>query len=409
MKKNIYILFIFLCFFTCVTTCNAELKFTYFLNNENYDLADGMMCSFGNAFSNVTISARDYFDDSKYITFINDTVDVSVKAGTFISFRFNEVISLEKTDMKILKNGTLITSPTDEDYQKCFKKAFSGRFYVSLRDSNDVNSDIVSNVSDDAYCQIQDSIIRCSYDYSPNLVCMDKNGQIDYSEPCSDSERMFEYKFYSDPFFRYFIPLNATKETGFSISLVQIGYLDSQYIIGKDECHRLIDANLDTYRFFMVDNNGDKLSNNYDDSIARVQNGCYLKSVINIPVSQSFYTVDNTGKRTGYNFYFRKIDINNPFPSPVYSKGLWNEWREANYLYGKYDKNNVSPNIKNSFAESTYEIKGENIQKFNDLFAGKDYFEWDHILSNGHSQNITSDYFNKIPLVDSYGDLGKIK
>lgn len=393
MKKNIYILFIFLCFFTCITTCKAELKFTY-----NVDKYDGMSCSYTNATSTIVISGRDYFNDNRYINFINDTADVSVKAGTFLSLQFQQVILFDKSNLT-LNNGSSLDA--------CFSELSLLKFFdLELRDPNDIFKSKMFPADTSGKCSVNGTMIECIYKYAPTISCINPvTSEAKYSPSCTTDDISFS----SSQYFRYFVPLNATKDTGFSISFSQIGYNDSGFVNDSLFCESVLDLNKDTYRFFVVDNNGNKLSNKFDDSIERVRNGCYLKSTINIPVSQSFYTVDNTGNRTGYNFYFRKIDINNPFPSPSYTNGLWNEWYEQNYSNGKYEKNNVFPNIKNSFTESTYEIKGENIQKFNALFNGKDYFEWDHFLSNGHSQNITSNYFNKIPLVDSYGNLGKLK
>ena len=56
---------------------------------------------------------------------------------------------------------------------------------------------------------------------------------------------------------------------------------------------------------------------------------CYLTSTIKIPITQQFYKEKETTKNnkttitfTGFKFYYRSVNINDPFPNEKYDECL---------------------------------------------------------------------------------------
>lgn len=393
MKKKLYFLFVLLCFFTFKTTCFASIMFKFDINgSRNFN-----GCSFTKANSTIEIRARDTLDEHYGLAFgENTTLSVAVKSGLFLSFQFKETVRINKNDIIDYSDTCLGLMGNTENLT----------YKLILRNSNDVNNDIKTEFGATGSCEDNNSFVECTYVYAPKNVCIDlKTSNVKYTnDNCTDDERTLPL---DGNYFKYFIPLNATKATDFSIEIRQ---RDDTRKLNSD-CTSLRDNNIETYTSFLVDSSWSSAKNNPHTFSSNMANGCFLRTVINIPVAQKFYTVSDLGKIKGYNYYFRKINIDNPFPNPIYSfvPSLWYDWYGNNYSSdGRYEYNG-KPNIKDSFNNDNilYSIKGDNIKKFDDSFNDKSYLEWDHFNIDGHSNSINSDYFDNIADSDSYSRLGE--
>ena len=126
------------------------------------------------------------------------------------------------------------------------------------------------------------------------------------------------------------------------------------------------------------------------------QEGCTFEIDVTIPVIQRFYNELREDTETvfegfkGFNFYYKPIDINEPFPNGLNNTSIWYEWNK--------DKNN--PNISKSYEQLTYyantsqnenEIRKYNNQKEYD----NDKKDYPYASWEGKNENDTEGGMNK--------------
>lgn len=273
-----------------------------------------------------------------------------------------------------------------------------------------------------------DEFAELILEYRPETVCMNvKTAEVRYlkvgsGESCGKDEiQILDDTIDSDPsdgidcndannsyrctHWHYFIPLN-TKSSN-DISLWMYNAETSEKYEPK-ECKNTIDNYLPTsnikYWQVMVDGDGNEFEaakkgatkKELDDLVRNAKKtvdktgGCYLQSVIKIPTKQRFYneveTDDNSGNKTvkfnGFNFYYRPIDTENPFPNGITSgtTSLWTEYNNLGSL----------PNLdlSESFDNVTYvaeNINPSSIRKYN---KNNLYTSWSNMNIDGTSKYI---------------------
>lgn len=198
----------------------------------------------------------------------------------------------------------------------------------------------------------------CTYKYNREKTCINvKNGLVRYiskDEECDTDIDEFELT-PNEKYWKYFIPLNANSKDGLRISLEPSNNKPQS----GELCQNIID-NYDNYKDLIIPLNGEFESNTITsnmrqeekDEIKRkakieVENGCKYRSVIKILIEQLFYNEQENGINfEGFNFYYRPIDINNPFPNGITDTSLWYKWSQ---------EENTKLDLSKSFNEITYE------------------------------------------------------
>lgn len=118
---------------------------------------------------------------------------------------------------------------------------------------------------------------------------------------------------------------------------------------------------------------------------------CYLTSVIKIPINQNFYQEDEDEDGnitfTGFNFYYRPINIYNPFPNGFSPNSYWKEWNNN----GRKD-----PDMEKSYTVMTYSAININtsiVRNYKNLITdGKQntYSSWNNMSSRDGKSNFIS-------------------
>lgn len=265
-------------------------------------------------------------------------------------------------------------------------------YEAEYRDSNDVNGSDSKKIpghecskpvktedgknSDKGYSNYSTLTGKCtiSYDREADICINVKNGNVRYLDDQTNGQcKEDEYKLTKteDGYWKYFIPLNANSADDFSFKLISSG---------AKEVPEMCQA----YKDYYSDSWESILNMNPDGT-------CTFSIDVTIPVVQRFYNELEDGKIfKGFNFYYKPIDINEPFPNGLTDTSIWYEWNK--------DKNN--PNISKSYEQLTYyantsqnenEIRKYNNQKEYDN-GKKDYpyASWE-----GKNENDTEGGMNK--------------
>ena len=235
---------------------------------------------------------------------------------------------------------------------------------------------------------------KCDVSYDRwSTICINvKNGNVRYLDNQINGEcHKDEYKVLpdADGYWKYFIPLNANSFNDFSIELNTTG--------GKviaETCNNI----------------KENYPNTWQNIIKMNSDGtCIYDATITIPIIQRFYNELEDGKTfKGFNFYYKPIDINEPFPNGLTNTSIWYDWNK--------DKNK-EPEISKSYNKITYyantsgneeKIRNYNNQKTKDIDK-KDhpYASWDKMNVNGTSQFIKNEGIVASNVgIDSFYNLG---
>lgn len=181
----------------------------------------------------------------------------------------------------------------------------------------------------------------------------------------------------STEYWKYFIPLNANSANDISINLESIS---GSGIVSAGLCQSYISNYPKEYMNFLKPING-SLTGNQSTDMEKVSSGCYMDTKITLPIIQRFYNELEDGKTfKGFNFYYKPIDINNPFPNGLNNTSIWNEW------------NGTNPNISQSYDKMIYYANTsgneQEIRKYNDKNNDKytPYASWDKLNKDGTSE-----------------------
>ena len=237
------------------------------------------------------------------------------------------------------------------------------------------------------------------YEYLEENVCIDiKNSNVTYGRECNEKEMKIEngqatnYRYW-----HYFIPLNTKSNSDFWI---EIGN-NSTRNLSVEECvgfMQYISSINQNYKDYLSPNTvelftGDYIQNGtHSQDYQRLQegNGCKMSAKIVFPIKQEFYNEttnkDGNKKFKGFNFYYKPIDINNPFPNGLSDTSIWKEW----YDNVKDDKK-ATPDISKSFDEVTYIAENINANKVRKYTKDNPYTSWKNISLSGRSSFIENE------------------
>lgn len=199
--------------------------------------------------------------------------------------------------------------------------------------------------------------VKKKYYYEKYGTCIDvKTSKVRYlnseADKCNENEYYVKNDDENDEtrHWHTFIPLNAKESEGYTFLLentdkVEIPGIcrDTINIFKKEKMYIRVVKPLKNQKF----------TGNITTDMAMVSKGCYFYTIVDIPLSQAFYNeVDNklndTSELIGFNFYYRPIDIDNPFPNGITKYSYWEKWGEDK-KHGKED-----PELEKSFNTITY-------------------------------------------------------
>lgn len=285
--------------------------------------------------------------------------------------------------------GSDIPVTDGEFYNKCqeraeyetsqkAKVAMTPSYIVKLQDSNDIDSKKTIDVLSNSCSSSGGKISICNYIYSVNKTCMNvKTAAVNYitneNGKCSEDE--IEVKGPSD-MWPYFVPLNTKNKDTFFISISAAGKNAKQ---SSGACKYVIN-NYSNYKELIIRTDSKQFTGDKSKDLSLASSGCYLSSVVNIPTIQKFYNEQNDNLK-GYSFYYRQIDISNPFPNGVEKDSYWNDW---------YQSKNKHPELTESFNKVTYYtgiINADSVRNYNQAYK---YTSWQDMNTSGLSNFITS-------------------
>lgn len=232
--------------------------------------------------------------------------------------------------------------------------------------------------------------ITAKYDYKPKKVCINvKNAQVRYIESNSNCITGEEIEVKNGTnHWHYFTPLSLTSNDEAGINLMPSG----QGKLNQSQCKYVMENNTNYKDLIIKIDYTDFKGNHSREDYNAINNGCYLTSKIKIPVKQKFYNEEKNNNNQiifkGFNFYYRAIDINNPFPNGIAADSYWYQWGQSQKV-----NQNPSPDLSESFATKTYETKNISASAVREYNEEHPYTSWDEMNTNGSSSLINS---NKI-------------
>ena len=199
--------------------------------------------------------------------------------------------------------------------------------------------------------------VKKKYYYEKYGTCIDvKTSKVRYLNSEADKCKENEYYVKNDDenddtrHWHTFVPLNAKESEGYTFLLENTDKVEVPGI-----CRDVINKQKKDKRYMRIIKplKNQKFTGNVTTDLAMVSKGCYFYTVVDIPLSQAFYNeVDNklndTSELIGFNFYYRPIDIDNPFPNGITKYSYWEKWGEDK-KQGKED-----PELEKSFNTITY-------------------------------------------------------
>ena len=222
-------------------------------------------------------------------------------------------------------------------------------------------------------------------------VKKDKNGN--YTDPCNKGDSInsdVEYYVDNDDLgderihWHVFVPLNTKEIDGYSIFLVGKNELEGRFCASVVERHSENSEYMD-----YIQPKKTKFTGIISTDKKLVANGCIPKTKINIKVKQNFYNEvkesDTESELIGFKFYYRPIDINNPFPNGIADDSYWKLWEDDKKV-GKEE-----PELEKSFNTITYmatDIDLNGIREYNNY---NEYPDWTNLNIDG-SSNFIKDY-----------------
>lgn len=287
-----------------------------------------------------------------------------------------------------------------EQAKKDANRNSGSRAELFLKDSNDINKTTLDDIrltstldedksydthtpSNGTFCT---GNYHREYEIMPNNVCMNvKTGNVRYDTPCNkENEVKIPFGDGNDgyKYFHYFIPLN-TKTTSNFVGIVAKGDFEKKFDEGQ--CKKMIDNYPDIYYYMLKTTNGQDLSTNKTIAKEKVRDGCIFNANITFPVQQKFYYEKyNKFKEyefEGYNFYYRPIDIYNPFPNNPIENSWWNDWyKNINGAKGALD-------LSKSYQTKSYEkwIDYGTIKEIRNYNKNNKYPDFNGISVSGES------------------------
>ena len=269
-------------------------------------------------------------------------------------------------------------------------QAYQGSSYaLKLRNSNDIQENGIDKTINGSGGCGGTNPITCTYTYAPKTVCMNiLTSKVTYrdNDTCVSGEVKIENDSDSNHW-HYFTPLNTKSNDDFVLTM---SYASQSGLQEKGFCVQAIDSNPTNYKSFVRDKNNQKLTGmTIEKDKETVTNGCYFGTEIDINIEQKFYNEINQEQLKGFNFYYKPIEINNPFPNGISGTSLWKNW---------YESENKKPNISDSYSTITYKalnINANAIRNYNNIdinpqdgISDNLYGDWTKMNIDGTSQYI---------------------
>lgn len=301
-----------------------------------------------------------------------------------------------KTNTNTCYKATSCTPKMISNAYNQIKKSISNtktNYNASIGDPNDINSTkrytliAVDSYNETASNPMPNPIIKRTR-YEMYGACINvKTAKVRYltssSEKCNEDEIKIENStsdFYTHHW-HFFIPLNAKSNDKYSFLAT------SKEKKSLNECKRWIELRENEYKYYIAaDIEGKKFTGNKYTDLKTItkNNGCYMNISIDITLSQKFYNEEQSDDKTifkGFAFYYRPININNPFPNGIASDSLWKEWESSN----KKD-----PDLTKSFSSITYFATNINANSVRTYNKEHPYTSWSEMNLNGTSSYINS-------------------
>ena len=268
-------------------------------------------------------------------------------------------------------------------------------YEVRIMDSNDINANgNLTSLKSSGGCVIGSDSINCSYSYGIKTVCLNiKTSKVRYLNQGTCSNDEIEVKNDNDHW-HYFTPLNSKSNSEFSIIMAN----KSESGLQKTNfCQSLIENN-NNYLDFIRDKSNKKLTGNKNKDKQIVEAGCYLGVEIRIPISQEFYHEDDDYKFKGFNFYYKPIDTDNPFPNGLTNTSIWYKWNQSS------EKN---PNLTKSHSNINYIARSIDVNKVRNYTNDNPYTSWNNMYTNGVSKFIEeTGVVTRLTNINSFYKLG---
>ena len=180
-----------------------------------------------------------------------------------------------------------------------------------------------------------------------------------------------------------FTPLNTKTPSGYALTL------DGKSKGTKQKgnlCEAIVEKYKENYKYmrYIIPLTG-SFTRNVTADKKKVLNGCYMQTLVSIPTIQKFYgeEINDAGDDStliGFQFYYRQIDITNPFPNGIANDSYWKDWED----------NKKDPDIEKSYNNVTYQTDGIDLSYIRDYNDKNNYTSWKTMNINGTSPFITS-------------------
>lgn len=260
--------------------------------------------------------------------------------------------------------------------------------------------------------------ITKEYEILEKKVCMNvKTAKVTYGRDCNteDGEISIENgigyndytKIYED-FWHYFIPLNAKSNSEFHLKITE----NENTVFSVNRCLAYMQKNESDYKDTIIPANKEEVfigdygryenkDLSSDVNLLKKSNGCQIAATVELPISQEFYRETESNTLKGFNFYYKTIDINNPFPNGLATTSIWQDWNENK------DTNKENPDLSESFKEKTYVTTTINANEIREYNKDNQYADWTNMYTTGVSKFIeTTNIVNRLVDTDSFYNLG---
>lgn len=412
--------------YTCNYSCTARGSSPYTVQKS---VPAGYACSKGNEKSTMhsCVNTTSSPTCSSYKTGWVDTNETITKRK-YTSESNNYVKDCLKHAVKVAKGKANATGT-------------SATYSIEVPESNDINNKtsittIEGNVTKEEKFKVSENKEQKSgtrtveYEYSTNPCMNVITSEVKYvsnSKDCNKGKEKNEILIANDNIngrshWHYFVPLNTkSKDKEGNNNTVNIALTENQKnninnILDFKQCVYVLenkyvekDSNKTDYTDLIKLGNGHSLEGDY---ICKLKNGkkncdkklestkdysklkkykCYLTSVIKIPINQKFYQEDEDEDGnitfTGFNFYYRPINIYNPFPNGFSPNSYWKEWN---------DNGRKDPNMEKSYTVMTYSAININtsiVRNYKNLITDEKqntYSSWNNMSSRDGKSNFIS-------------------
>ena len=242
----------------------------------------------------------------------------------------------------------------------------------------------------DVWTSASSGYVQKDYEYNQKQVCINaKTADVTYGRECTseelkvNNEQVYDkYLNRTITYWHYFIPLNTKSNSNYSLEIIE----NENSFLSVEECLNAMETKKNYQDYIVPANDNYTFIGDYkkyankdlsaDYKTLKTSNGCNLSMKINFPISQEFYNETAEYKFKGFNFYYKPIDIHNPFPNGIDNTSVWYNWSKN----GK-----KKPDLTKSYDEITYIAQISNVKSIRDYTKNNPYTSWDNMYINGTS------------------------